>query len=119
MAKSILLVEDHTLSRQSFATFLIREGYEVTDVGDGETALELLAKAPFDLVITDQRLPQRVNGIEVLTLQSRIESGKGILVTGFGSEEVQRQAQALGVEYLEKPVMLADLLKTVKELLRS
>jgi DNA-binding response OmpR family regulator len=119
MAKSILLVEDHTLSRQSFATFLVREGYEVTDVGDGETALEVLAKSPFDLVITDQRLPTRVNGIEVLAHQSRIESGKGILVTGFGSEEVQKQARALGVEYMEKPVLLADLLHKVRELLRA
>ena len=118
MAKSILLVEDHILSRQSFATFLVREGYEVTDVGDGETALEVLAKSPFDLVITDQRLPQRVSGIEVLTHQSQVESGKGILITGFGSDEVQQQARALGVEYLEKPIMLADLLHKVRELLR-
>lgn len=119
MAKSILLVEDHPLARVSIAAFLKGEGYDVKDAQDGETALALMEKEHFDLVITDLRLPGRVKGLEILTHENRLNFSKGILITAFGSEDVQKQTRVVGVGYLDKPVLLTRLLEKIEELLRG
>ncbi|WP_405058599.1 response regulator transcription factor [Kribbella sp. NBC_01505] len=55
---SIVLAEDSLLLREGLASILDRAGHEVRDsVGDGDTLLAVVRKAPPDLVITDVRMP--------------------------------------------------------------
>jgi CheY-like chemotaxis protein len=54
---AILCVDDENTPRTLRKLILQKQGYEVTDVGSGKEALELLAQRQFDLVLTDQLMP--------------------------------------------------------------
>lgn len=115
MASKILIVEDDALQRRNFALFLRTASYEVFQAESGERALELISTVPFDAVISDFRLDGKVNGIDVLKHQNNRAGGKRlVLVTGFGSAAVQIQAAELGAVYLEKPILLSDILDIIE-----
>ena len=111
MACNILVVEDEPLARRNMVAFFERAGHHVFEAETGEAALELLATRDFKTVISDFRLPGELNGIDVLKHQYQMDPGKRlILVTGFGSDEVQSAAKELGAVYLEKPLSMRGLL---------
>ena len=107
----VLLVEDDTLTRRNTALYLRRAQIEVDEAADGNEAIRLITSVdPYDVLISDLRMPGRVDGMEVITYQQRVSPGTlCILVTAFGSDQVQRRAQDLAVTYLEKPISLSDL----------
>ena len=111
----ILVVEDDRPSRRNIALFLRSSGYEVYEAEDGETALSLLAKMQVDVVISDLNLPGQISGIDILdalkTIPRKIDS---ILVTGHGSDEIKSRAYSLGAAYMEKPLQLGELEKTIR-----
>jgi CheY-like chemotaxis protein len=112
----ILLIEDNPKQRRNIAAFLRLTGYEVHEAEDGEIALSLLKSMPFDVVISDLNLPGQLNGIDILdalkTLPRKIDA---ILITGTGSDDVRRRANSLGAAYMEKPVQLRELEKTIQQ----
>jgi two-component system response regulator HydG len=114
MACNLLVVEDEPLARSSIATVLERAEYNVFQAGTGEAALDLIARVTFNTVISDFQLPGHVNGIDVLKCQYRASPGKQlILITAFGSHEVELEAKAMGAVYIEKPFLLKDLLSKI------
>lgn len=116
MPGSILIVEDHTVTRRNMVGFLIRSGYQVHQAPTGEEAVQLIKNTDnFDVVITDLRMPGTVNGIDVLTYQNQVSPGTGaILVTAFGSDHVREQARALGAVMMDKPINLHTLLQEIQ-----
>jgi DNA-binding response OmpR family regulator len=112
----ILIVEDDAASRRNVALFLRLAGYEVYETEDGEAALSLLARIEFDLVISDFNLPGRINGIDILHALKTIPRKIGaVLVTARGSEEIKGTANSLGAAYMEKPLHLGELERTVQQ----
>lgn len=65
MNKSILIVDDDPQMRLALKHILLREGYDVTEAGDGDAALKAIARAAFDLVIMDLIMPGK-EGIETI-----------------------------------------------------
>ena len=115
MSCNLLLVEDNPLSRRNLAMFLQQAEFTVHQADNGEVALELISRVNFEIVISDLRLPGKVNGLDVLKYQKGMDSGKRlILITAFGSEQAQAEAAAVGARYLEKPISLRDLLDTIQ-----
>jgi CheY-like chemotaxis protein len=116
----ILFVEDDAVSRRNIAFFLRASGYEVHETDNGETALELLSSVPFDVVISDLNLPGQLNGLDILdalkTMPRKIDA---ILITGCGSDDIQKRATSLGAVYIEKPVQLQDLQRTIQQRARQ
>jgi DNA-binding response OmpR family regulator len=111
----ILLVEDEPLARRNIASVLERAQYTVHQAETGEAALDLIATVPFNTVIADFQLPGKINGIDVLKRQHDSFPGKQlILITAFGSYEVQSEAKALGALYLEKPFFIKDLIAKIR-----
>jgi DNA-binding response OmpR family regulator len=112
----ILFVEDDRASRRNIALFLRLSGYEVYEAEDGDAALSLLSRMQFDVVISDLNLPGQINGIDILealkTIPRKIDA---ILVTGRGSDEIKSRADSLGAAYMEKPVQLRELKKTIEQ----
>jgi CheY-like chemotaxis protein len=90
----------------------------VDEAADGNEAIRLITSIDqYDVLISDLRMPGRVDGMEVITHQQRVSPGTlCILVTAFGSDQVQRRAQDLAVTYLEKPISLSDLRSKVTAL---
>ena len=61
----ILVVDDESRMRKLVRDFLVREGYEVLEAGDGEEALDLFYREKdIALIILDVMMPKR-NGFEV------------------------------------------------------
>lgn len=114
MSCTLLLVEDHFASRRNLTLALQSAEHNVYEAETGEAALDLISAVDFQVVISDYRLPGMTNGIDVLRRQREKFSGaRLILVTAFGSHEVQTQAAALGAAYVEKPFSLSDMLSLV------
>ncbi len=116
--KKILLCEDEATFRTALHAVLTEEGFEVTDAVDGRAAQDILKlKKPFDLVISDIRMP-RLNGIELLHWIKRTQPIPVILMTGFSELMETQEAHSLGADgFLPKPFGVADLRATIQALL--
>jgi CheY-like chemotaxis protein len=115
MATRVLLVEDDILTRRNTALYLRRAQVEVDEAANGEEAIRLITSIDkYDVVVSDLRMPGISDGMDVITCQQRISPRTVcILVTGFGSAQVQKRAEDLDVTYLEKPISLPELLNKV------
>ena len=115
MACSILLVEDEVVARRNISIFLQRAMHNVHQADTGEAALDLISRIDFSTVISDFRLPGRLNGIDILKCQreKRLPGNRLVLITAFGSAQVQKEAEAIGAVYMEKPLSLSELLSNI------
>lgn len=110
--RRVLIVDDEALFRQSLAAGLrAREpGVEVDVAANGREAVTCLARASYDLVLTDVKMPE-IDGFELLAHMSRRHPHVSVLVmTAFGTDDMARRLQSLGITgYVEKPVDFEDL----------
>jgi len=114
----ILVVDDEPLVRELLVGVLELDSAAVTGVESGETALALLDRAEFDLVILDVGLPG-MSGFE--TLQHIRERGDipVMIVTGAGSLDERVAGFDLGADdYVVKPVEVPELSRRARALLR-
>jgi two-component system response regulator PilR (NtrC family) len=118
MSKSILVVDDEQVLRESLAELLEDEGYDVLQAEDGQAAYERLLEQPVDLVLTDVRMPN-VDGISLLGhLQKLAPETPAIVLTAYGTVQSAVEAMQLGAfDYLLKPVNFDDVLVKVKRAL--
>jgi len=103
--KRILVVDDDPVVGKSIDRVLAPKGYAVITAANGEEALSRIAGENYDMVYTDIRMPG-MDGIEVAR---RIKASRPwlpvLIVTGFGSEENEAKARAIGVSgFLRKPL---------------
>ena len=122
MPKQVLIVDDEETLTWSLAKSLSndRDTYEVTTANDGETALELTRKSPFDLVVLDIRLPG-INGLDVLLkIKDERPATKVIIMTAYGSSEIKAKAKARGsLFYIEKPCEIEQMRGLILKALRE
>lgn len=111
---NILVVDDEEGARELFYTILSGEGYTVTLANDGSSALEQLRTGPFDLVITDIKMPN-MDGLQLLQEMRRTGSKTDvIMVTAYGEVETYLKAMSLGAaEYINKPIRIKELKRIV------
>jgi two-component system response regulator AtoC len=100
----LLLVEDKAGMRDMLTRSLAREGYEVTAQADAEQGIASLYAAPFDIVLTDLKLPGR-DGIEVLKAAKEVHPDLPVVVmTAYGSIESAVAAMREGAyDFIPKP----------------
>ena len=115
----ILVVDDESRMRKLVRDFLVREGYEVLEAGDGEEALDIFYREKdIALLILDVMMP-RCNGFEVCR---EIRSGSKvpiIMLTAKGEESDELNGFELGVdEYISKPFSPKILMARVGAILR-
>ena len=116
----ILVLEDDPDLREMLATVLADEGYEVFTAGAGQEAVEMAARQPFDLLVTDVRMPG-VDGLEALRqVRGILPELDSLVVSGYTTEAETLRALQLNVGgYLKKPFQLNDLLVRVQQLLQQ
>lgn len=115
MPKTILVVDNELRSRQLIAHLLREQGYEVEEADDGVSALEMLEKKIFDLMICDVVMP-RLNAFDVLDhMKSRSLSTSIILITGHPYLLAEKGLG--GLTSFMKPFNMYDLLHKVKDTL--
>ena len=105
MKPRILVVDDENTIRASFDRVLSENGCLVRTAPDGRSALERLRGEPYDVAFVDLRMPV-MDGMEVVrTIRTAQPLVQVVIVTGYGTEESQKEAAALGVyEFVSKPV---------------
>jgi len=103
-AARILVVDDERSMREMLGILLRREGHDVVVADNGRRAIEALNQKPFDLVVSDARMPD-IDGLEVLRHARSINpSVIAIMITAFGSPDLIKGVEQLGVtDYVEKP----------------
>lgn len=106
----LLVADDEWSAREVIKNILTSEGFDVTTVGDGAEAIALLDSEPFDLIITDLKMP-KTDGIAVLQhLKERRLPTIGIVATGYGSIETAISAMKAGAfDYLTKPFHIDEI----------
>ncbi|MAE67258.1 MAG: Fis family transcriptional regulator [Phycisphaeraceae bacterium] len=116
--RSILLVEDETVLRQSLAELLSQEGFEVQQASNGREGFDLLLDRPFDLVITDIRMPQ-MDGMELLGhLHKTAPQTPVIVITAYGTVDSAVVAMRAGAfDYVLKPLNFDDVVVKVERAL--
>ena len=116
--KHILLVDDEKRIREVVEYALVKSGYRVTPLAEGESVLALLASDPADLIVLDITLP----GIDGLELCRRIRqhSQVPVLFLSARSDEVDRIVglELGGDDYLVKPFSPRELTARVRAVLR-
>jgi len=106
----ILYVDDEVDNLTSFSAIL-RRHYQVTTAQSGEEALELLKKQPFQLVVSDQRMP-KMTGVELFEkIKALYPDSIRIILTGYS--EVKSIIDAINkgqvYYYITKPWNVAEL----------
>jgi CheY-like chemotaxis protein len=93
--------------------------YEVITAASGDEAVKKLIDNPFDLVITDIRMPG-MDGLELLSLiKSKYPSTEVIVMTAYGSPEKREEALQKGARfYIEKPFEIREIKQLVMEILQ-
>src|SRR5690348_8335915 len=104
MIDKILLADDEPLMLRFMEETLRRHGKEIAAVEDGAAAIEKLEQEPFDLIISDIKMPQK-GGLEVLRAAKALHPQcLVILATAYGSIEAAVEAMRSGAfYYLIKP----------------
>jgi len=122
MDNRILLIDDEPDILSTLEMTLNQEAYSVATATGGEAALALFRKQPFDLVITDMRMPG-IDGAEVIRRVKALDPDvEVIMLTGYATLEnavtVLRNAGAF--DYLTKPLEdIDDLLMVVEKALEK
>lgn len=116
--KSVLIVEDETIMRESLRDWLKDEGYEVETAGEGEEALQRIGEEKFGIAVLDLRLPGK-DGLEVLReAKAQDPKLKGIIITAYPSVETAVEAMKIGaVDYIVKPFAPDALEKSIQAVL--
>ena len=115
----VLFLEDEPTIREVLKEYMKISGYDVTEVDDGNKALELLKEQSYDLAILDIMVPG-ISGLEVLsTIKDQLPNLATIMLTALEDEKTQVDAfNRYADDYVIKPVSPIILLKRMETILR-
>ena len=111
----ILVVDDEEKMRHLLSIMLSRKGHRVDQARDGMEALEMIKSMPFDMVITDIKMP-RMDGTALLKKITEMEIPCPVVfITAFATVESAVEAMRQGaVDYITKPFEEERILLTVE-----
>ncbi len=106
----VLVAEDDRNTLTGLVEILQQEGFEVVGAESGKKALRYLEREPFDILLTDLRMPD-LNGMQLYEQSLAIAPEmKTIVMTAYSSVKDAVEAMKRGVyEYLTKPLDLEEL----------
>jgi len=119
-SRVVLLVEDNPHSRFMAEEFLKHSGYKVISASRASEALRiLLGDRPIDLIFSDIRLCEELNGIELAEIAKKLYPEIKILLTSSVSiNDYLPDAQLGGLDFITKPFLLSNLAQRVNEIMK-
>lgn len=115
---NILVVDDEERIRRLLRMYLEREGFEIDEAADGETALKMAIEKDYDCVMLDLMMPG-MDGIEVCQRLREKKSTPVIMITAKGEEANRIQGFEAGTDdYVVKPFSPREVVHRVKAVLR-
>jgi two-component system response regulator FlrC len=118
MTTPVLVVDDEPMVRKSLALALERAGASVVTAADGQEALARFREQKSSVIFADVKMPG-MDGFALLRSVKRLDpSTPVVLITGFGSDEVDARAEEAGAaRVLHKPITTAELQQVMIHLL--
>ena len=118
MARTLLVVDDEAILRETLEYNLLRDGYRVVTAADGREALVRFAAERPDLVVLDVMLPE-LSGLDVCRAIRRESDVPILMLTAKDSELDKVVGLEVGADdYLTKPFSLRELQARIRALLR-
>jgi len=110
----ILILDDEPIVGKRLGPALTKMGSEVEVFEDPHQALQRIHEKTFDIVVTDIRM-EDIDGIEILEqVKSRSNHTKVIMITGYATVEVAREALGKGAfDFIAKPFKPNDLREVI------
>jgi len=102
----ILIVDDDPLVRLALKKFIQKKGYEVSSAGTGKKALDRIEEEEPQIVLLDLRLPDSIDGLEVLKIIKKTRPEINVVMIS-GQAEIHGAVEAMKLgahDYLEKPI---------------
>ena len=121
MAKTILAVDDSGSLRQMLVFTLKAAGYQVTEAVDGRDGLDKAKQKHFDLVLTDQNMPNMdgltlIRSLRALPAYNRVPI---LMLTTESSDEMKNKGRTAGATgWLVKPFDPAKLIEVIGKVIR-
>lgn len=115
----VLLVDDEQLVTRAIQTALHKEPFQFTRAQSGAEALEILAREPFDVVVSDERMPHMAGSELLAVVKERHPGVVRIILSGHANLEAAVRA-INGAEiyrFLMKPCPPQELALTIREAL--
>ena len=109
----VLIVDDNVGLAENIAEILEMEGYVAVIAATGNEAIEKVAPASPDIVLTDYRLPDTNGAQLVQQLQAMGLRARTIVMSAYTDEGTVREATSIGARFLAKPLdftRLGDLI---------
>ncbi len=116
-SETVLVVEDDEDVRSITVQFLETLGYRALTARNGQEALQLTARTPIDLVVSDIVMPGGMNGVDLAReLRAHHPTIHVILASGYaaGSENLQKADGTQEFLVLAKPYQQADIARAVR-----
>ena len=112
---SILVVDDELSMREFLKILLEKEGYEVITASDAASAIDLIQKQDFDIVVSDIKMPG-MGGLSLLEKIKEINNSiPVIMITAYASPENAVVAMRSGAfDYITKPFKVDEIIKIIK-----
>jgi DNA-binding NtrC family response regulator len=119
MPEKLLVVDDEPNMLRLLKTILMdKTGYEVTTTNNPLEVSKLLQDQPYDLVVTDLKMPL-VDGIDLIDIIKKIDASLPIIIiTAYGTIETAEEAIQKGAyDFITKPFRKETILITIKRAL--
>jgi len=117
MGKRVMAVDDSATVRQVLQMTLVGAGYEVIEAVDGRDALNKLANAPVDMMVTDLNMPH-MDGIDLIRHVRKSPGNRFmpiIMLTTESQPEKKQEGKAAGASgWIVKPFKPEQLLAVVR-----
>ena len=112
----ICIIDDEVVVCKRLQQYLTKAKYQVETFVDSNSAIQRIDEKTFDVVVTDIRM-EGIDGMEVLRrFIAKGEHTKVILITGYATIEIAREAQAKGAfDFISKPFKPQELQEVIEK----
>ena len=113
---TILVIDDEPNVQESLKIILQYQGYRVHTASSAADGLHILSREKIDLIVLDLKIPG-ADGFELLKkIRAEYPHVKVIIITGYGTFDIARQALALGaIFYFDKPIDLDRFIENIRK----
>ncbi len=123
MNERILVIDDDSAVRKSFALTLEDVGFQVDMAQSGEEGVDEASNTKYDLIFLDLKMPG-INGVETLIrLRDNGHKMPIYIITAFHEEFMDQlrvaTTEGYGFEVMQKPIMSEDLVRITEAILEG
>jgi signal transduction histidine kinase len=115
--ETIVVVDDEPAARTAVARLLQERGYTVHALNGGQEAIDFANSNPFDVLLTDFRMPGGLDGLTTVRAIRRINPQVvAIIMTGHSSIDLAIESLKLGVHgFVVKPFTAFELIRNIEQ----